>query len=663
MGEPGATAEADAAAVERLPRWLWLLLVALVILRVGYHSAYLVDVPFSLATFSDGRLYELAALDILDDPPWGTEAFYLQGLYAYQLALPMTIRPWIALGLLLQLVLAGLALWGMWRAMLAILPRREAGLGLAVLLAYPGLAFYENKVLTAAIAVSTMALGLVALARLQRRPGPRAVVLLGAAAGLAVLARGNMLLAVPGVAVAAVLAWRPTRRPRWQAVAWLLLGLALSLGPMALRNGIVTGSPTVMPAHAGGTSFYIGNNAHARGVWNDAGGLISGEVVHERQELVQTLGIPEGSEAEQAAAIGRALYRRALSEMADDPGRWLWLELRKAWLLVGHDELTQDYDREGELELLPWWAGRGISFAVVLGLGLVGAQVMRARARADAAQAERWWPWAWMLGSQALAVVLANLVFFTSAQHRVPLVVPLAVLAGPGLRWLVVGARQQGEARRRWWISWALLAVVAVQALWPRSRVEGPTAVHYYNLALAHLRLGQPDLARDAFDRAVQRRPDHPVILFERAKLHRLRGRYDLARADLDRLDLLPELPQWISVRVLDERRRVAGLQRVEAVLAYRAAEWERCAEAFDGLVQGGAGTMIDAYDAACCHARAGHPEQAWPRLGQAVDAGWRDEAHLLADPDLLSLHDDPRWHGIVTRVRANGRVPLPRAP
>ena len=52
--------------------------------------------PFSLATFSDGRLYEDSARDLLDHPPWGTRPFYLQGLYAAQLALPMAIRPWIS---------------------------------------------------------------------------------------------------------------------------------------------------------------------------------------------------------------------------------------------------------------------------------------------------------------------------------------------------------------------------------------------------------------------------------------------------------------------------------------------------------------------------------------------------------------------------------------
>lgn len=552
---------------ERLPRWLGLVLLALVLLRVGYHSAYLAEVPFSLATFSDGRLYEESARDLLDHPPWGTKPFYLQGLYAGQLALPMLVRPWISMGLLLQLGLAGLALWGLGRAAASLHGRREAALGLAFVLLYPGLAFYENKVLTASLAVVTMVAMLLALARLQRRPGAVAVVLLGVAFGLAILARGNMLLALPGVAMAVVLAWAPSGRPRRHALWWLAVGLVLSLGPMALRNAIVTGRASIMPVHGGGTSFYIGNNQHARGVWNTAGGLLSGEVVRERGELAVTLGVPPGPEAEQAAAIGRALYARAAREIAQDPARWLWLECRKAWLMLGNDELSQDYDVAGERELVPWWANRGVPFSAVLAVGLAGVLAVRRRVRLDPALAARWRPWAWMLGAQAFAVVAANLLFFTSAQHRLPLVVPLAVVLGPGLVWLASGVRSMASpARRAHALALALVALVLVQGVWPRQRHEGPTPEHYYNLAIAHVQLGQPQEALAAFDRAVQHRPDHPVILIERATLNRRLGHLDAAAADLDRLATVPAVPPWIGRRMAEERLRVQTLRGGEGL-------------------------------------------------------------------------------------------------
>ena len=82
-----------AAVEERQRRPTDDLLGALVAYRIVYHCVYLRDVPFALATFSDGRQYEMAALDILAHPPLGSAPFYLQCFYAYFMALPMAIEP------------------------------------------------------------------------------------------------------------------------------------------------------------------------------------------------------------------------------------------------------------------------------------------------------------------------------------------------------------------------------------------------------------------------------------------------------------------------------------------------------------------------------------------------------------------------------------------
>ena len=284
-----------------------LALAGLAILRISYHLSYLADDPFAVATFSDGRQYELAARDILDHPPLGSRPFYLQGLYAFFMAGPMAIRPWVGLALLAQLVVAAGALVAFFAAVRSWLGRRQAALATIVLMAYPMLAFYENKFLTAELAVATSVAVLWALGRAQRNPSPARFVVVGAAVGLLILARPNAVVAVPfvGWAIAGALPGdEASRRRRW-ALGAAAAGLLLALAPMAGRNLAVTGRPTVFPAHGGGTSFYIGNNAHARGVWNDAGGLLTGDVARERAELVDALGIPPGSKPTSRRRSGR----------------------------------------------------------------------------------------------------------------------------------------------------------------------------------------------------------------------------------------------------------------------------------------------------------------------------------------------------------------------
>ncbi|MHC5021557.1 MAG: TPR end-of-group domain-containing protein [Planctomycetota bacterium] len=44
---------------------------------------------------------------------------------------------------------------------------------------------------------------------------------------------------------------------------------------------------------------------------------------------------------------------------------------------------------------------------------------------------------------------------------------------------------------------------------------------------------------------------------------------------------------------------------------------------------------------------------EAFDELEAAIDCGYRDAAHLQADEDLESLHDDPRFDALIARLRA----------
>ena len=523
-----------------LPGWIKLWLAAVIVLRIGYHVTYFGEVPFPLAPLSDGALYEKMALDILAAPPWGTEPFYLQGVYAYQVAIGYAITGQPTGALFIALLLAAAA-WGvLFVALRAVATRRVAAIVVAVGMSYPAFSFYANKHLTASLAVVSFMLMLGATAWMLRRRAWHGAAALGLATALAILARSNAMACVPFAAWAVVLAARHHRvgAGKWAAVFGL--GLLLGLAPMALRNQIVTGEATVTPAHGGGTSFYIGNNTHARGVWNDAGGLISGDVSHERSVLARQLGVTETEPGKRAKAIGRALYAKALREIADAPGRWLWLEVRKVWLLVGNDELTQDYDHLGERELVGAPFHFGVPFSWLLALAAVAFVGARGRERTLSDRA-----WLWVCLGQAVAVLAANLGFFTSSQHRLPLAVPmLAYLAWAWPQSAIV----DGTRRTRLTMVVVALAVVG-QGFLPRAKEREPSAVHYFNLALAQKRVGEPRAAYRSLSKAVRMRPDQVVIRIERATLARELGDFVTAKEDIEVLSAYEDLPAWLQAR------------------------------------------------------------------------------------------------------------------
>jgi tetratricopeptide (TPR) repeat protein len=58
-------------------------------------------------------------------------------------------------------------------------------------------------------------------------------------------------------------------------------------------------------------------------------------------------------------------------------------------------------------------------------------------------------------------------------------------------------------------------------------------------------------------------------------------------------------------------------------------------------------------YNLACSLALTDQPDEALEELERAIDCGYRDAAHLQADEDLESLHDDPRFDALIARLRA----------
>jgi hypothetical protein len=440
-----ALGSAEAAAVRAAParrdeasnvapaRALLIVIALLVAKRIAYHLIYIVRDPFALATFSDGQIYELAARDILAHPPFGSQPFYLQGLYAYVLALPMTIAPQVVMGLVLQLVLAAGALWLFHRTAKAELGVVAGMLSTIVLLAYPELAFYENKYLSVSFGITCNVFALWAACRALRDGRRRMLLLAGFAGGISTLGRPNMLLALPFMFAALIVAARARKQTARGVLLGFAAGVALALAPMALRNLAVIGSPDVFPSHAGAIPFYIGNNPHANGRWNTAGGLVTGQVGLERTELARQLGVHGDTPAALDHAIGQVLTRRAFAFIREQPGTWLALEGTKLWYTIGNHRFVRDYDVHGENELIGAVHQFGLPFGVLLCLGVLGLFVLLGRGmRQRSERAHSIGLWLVLVG-QLLAVLAANLLVFASAQNREPLCIPLAFVSGPAL--------------------------------------------------------------------------------------------------------------------------------------------------------------------------------------------------------------------------------------
>jgi len=87
-----------------------------------------------------------------------------------------------------------------------------------------------------------------------------------------------------------------------------------------------------------------------------------------------------------------------------------------------------------------------------------------------------------------------------------------------------------------------------------------------------------------------------------------------------------------------------------QATAAYQAEDYRKSAELYEAAIRAGADAAKTAYNAACCHALLGKPDDAFKWLNNAFNAGWRDVEQLKADADFKSLRADPRWEQAVKR-------------
>lgn len=559
--------EAGDRGLRRALVGLQLLLALLVVRRVLYHIAYLRDDPFAVMTILDGRAFEASARDIIYNPPFGTQALQLDGLYAYVMALPMSVLPWLAFAMLFQLLLAGAALALFHRAATSAFGKLEGSLGTALLLAYPALAFLENKWSAHWLRAAASMLVLWAFARAMQRATAGRVALFGATCAIAMLSSPWAALALPPSALAVRELARARDRPLAPLLAAFGAGLLLSLAPAALRNQQVLDSPELFARHAITLPLFIGNNPHAEARWNDAGGVIDRAFTGGREAVSNGLDLEGTPAALQDAAIDRELYGRTLAFVAGDPLALLERTARKAWHALGDDEPSIQYDVAGEREILGAGHDLGVPFGVIAALGFLGIAALR-RAAAAPSERARLRGFAWLLTGQLLGPLALLLLGYVSTEHRVPLAVALCFAAGPALAALVRAARQQAFAPRR--AELALAAVVAAQALVSRGATAEAGAWHYFHLADVQERLGDIGSAIETYDVAIERDPEQPLFLLSQVRLLRMIFAVEPADQVLSDLEGLPGLSEDMRKHAATERRMLENLKRWKTQAAWR---------------------------------------------------------------------------------------------
>jgi len=553
--EPAAAPSAPKADLRILAGLLLLALIPRLI-----YLAELQNSPLEDFLSLDTETHHMLAERIARDGTTGEAVFFRAPLYPYML------------GLLYKLFDAGRfaprliqALVGALAAPLTyLLGLRLAGRGAALAAAiavslYWTLVYFGGELL---ITVLLVPIDLVLILLLTRRgttdepPGAGASLAAGAVLGLSALARPNILIFLP-----AVLFWLAVTVIRGQggrggksgpgrllSAAFLkpallvVLGTALLVAPVTVRNAIKGGDP-VLIASQGGINFFLGNNPQSNGrsaaapmawpeipqevkdrhrgnVWVKEIIWISARHIAERE-----LGRTDLKPSE----VSGFWFGEAFDFIAGRPGDALGLLARKAYYLLNAYEIPSNKDmeyfiREGKLrtlQLLSLGMPGFFPFGLVGPLALLGiALTLRDWRRHLLVHL--------FLGTYFLGIIL----FFVNARYRVPLLPVLLIYAAAAVFELTRIWKDRTPGRgRRLLLPLALLAVflaVSNSRLFD-VRDDILLGTLHYNLANHYVDSGDLERAEKAYAEALRLNPLFPGAHYNLANIFFDRKDYEKA--------------------------------------------------------------------------------------------------------------------------------------
>jgi len=539
------------------------LLAAVLGLRIAYLQQ-LSQSPLGTFLVEDQLVYQTRAREILSGHLIGNATpFYSSTLYPYILAAIYAVCGDRPTAVYLVQHLLGVATC----ALVFLLAReifetRRAFVGLVLAGLYGPLVFAEGQILMISWTVFAVALALWAAVRHSRTGTLRSALLCGAACGLGMAAKPNLIV----LALTVALWWRlVSGRWRWSSLFALGSGAALFVLPVAAVNAAATGGRVLISA-SGGINLAIGNNPRSDGTYIEPWAA-------EGQDSSQFHGLQNASRHFAGRALGRPVddleadrYWRqtALGFILGHPLDEARLLGRKILLMLNRQEIPNvmsfDFYRTqfSALRLFP--AG----FWLVGPFGLLVALLSWRGGRGPL-----------LLLASLVLYALSLLPFFVCDRFRLPMVPILAVFAADGMLTLKETVRAR-RFRRAALLTAGVVALAGVSSL-PLARFD--LGRDHWMLAQGFLERGDPEDAIAEYRAVLALHPDQASAWTDLGVVQTRLGRYSDAEQSLRQATL-------ISPGLGSAHAALADWHRIRGATDAALAEYRLAVEADPTLVE-----------------------------------------------------------------------------
>ncbi len=504
---------------------------AVVVVALLVRGAYLLEMRDSAlfdVLMGDTYTYDRWAQQIAGGDWYGNEVFYQAPLYPYFLAVNYKLLGYhVPAVRIVQALIGAASCLLLAMAGTRLLSRKVGVIAGLILAIYGPSLFFDGLIQKPVLAIFFTTLLLFLLAQCMVRMRWWWLAATGAVLGLFALTRENALVLVPIVAAWLVVHYRD--RAWKQRLTWLgalVLGLAVVLAPVGLRNMDIGGTFLITTAQMG-PNFYIGNSPEATGRYR-ALRLARGDPRLERQDATDLAEQALGRKLT-AAEVSQYWMDRSLDYLLAQPGHWLRLMGKKCAMVINAREVIDFEAIEAAMDesVVLKVLGSVAHFGVLGPLALVGFCVTWSRRRE-----------LWLLYAIVLGVAGSTAAFYILARYRMPIVPVLALFAAAAIAHVT-----DHRTARRWMLA-APLVIGALIMNWPMGDQWDPRAITWENVGIAYAQLDQHELAEQQFRRVLEIYPDFPPALRSIGKTLRARGQYDAALQQyLRALQRAPNMP------------------------------------------------------------------------------------------------------------------------
>jgi tetratricopeptide (TPR) repeat protein len=237
---------------------------------------------------------------------------------------------------------------------------------------------------------------------------------IGLLIGLSALARPSVLLFG-----AALCVWLIVRRsPAWaRKFVFLFAAMLLVLLPVLVRNYRVSGS-WILTTTSGGANFYIGNRLGATGMYDEMPFIRSFDPQRESEgfRVEASRRLKKNLTTNQAS---RYWGMEALKDIIKAPTSWIRLLIKKTWLTIQREEIANNISFRGVAGFSAILGSLPVRWGLLFPLAFAGA-FSSWRRRKELR----------LLWIYAACYLVTNLIFFSSAEYRFPLLVVMLPAAG-----------------------------------------------------------------------------------------------------------------------------------------------------------------------------------------------------------------------------------------